>query len=82
MFPDLFINKNSEFTFVSFSSSYSLFDITGPFSQFRQKQPEINFFFAAFHCKNDSDCYNKGICNDGLCLCQPGWQEHADCTGI
>ena len=37
--------------------------------------------FTVFHCKNDLDCYNKGICNDGVCVCQAGWQEQADCTG-
>ena len=39
------------------------------------------YFFTVFHCKNDFDCYNKGICNDGVCACQPGWQEQTDCTG-
>ena len=39
------------------------------------------YILTVFHCKNDLDCYNKGICNDGVCVCQPGWQEQTDCTG-
>ena len=27
------------------------------------------------------DCNNKGICNNGGCDCNPGWDEELDCTG-
>ena len=52
-------------------------------SQFCHKFKKKTYaFITEFYCKNDLDCYNKGKCNDGVCLCQPGWQEQADCTGI
>ena len=34
-----------------------------------------------FDCGSDADCYNKGICNNGTCLCQLGWDHQSDCTG-
>ena len=41
----------------------------------------IFFTHLAFLCKNNDDCYNKGECHDGLCLCQSGWGGINDCTG-
>ena len=34
-----------------------------------------------FYCSSDMDCNNKGICNNGGCDCNPGWDEELDCTG-
>ena len=36
-----------------------------------------------FYCSSDIDCNNKGICKNGECDCNPGWDtdEELDCTG-
>jgi hypothetical protein len=36
-----------------------------------------------FYCSSDIDCNNKGICKNGECECNPGWDtdEELDCTG-
>ena len=38
---------------------------------------------AVFYCSSDIDCNNKGICKNGECECNPGWDtdEELDCTG-
>ena len=42
----------------------------------------IHILIADFFCQNDSHCYNKGLCNNGTCTCQPGWNEELDCTSM
>ena len=36
----------------------------------------------AYFCQSDIQCNNKGICQNGTCECQPGWEKNLDCTGI
>ena len=38
--------------------------------------------FLAYFCQSDVQCNNKGICQNGTCECQPGWEKKLDCTGI
>ena len=40
----------------------------------------IDFFSSTvFECTKDADCNNRGFCNNGECLCSPGWDE-VDCS--
>ena len=41
----------------------------------------FSIILAVFDCSSDIDCNNKGICNSGVCDCNPGWDEELDCTG-
>ena len=40
-----------------------------------------NWLFSStvFECTKDADCNNRGFCNNGECLCSPGWDE-VDCS--
>ena len=40
------------------------------------------FPFIVLTCYDDIDCSNKGICQDGTCLCNNGWELSDDCSGI
>ena len=48
---------------------------------FFQKSEFYSIILAVFYCSSDIDCNNKGICNNGECDCNPGWDEELDCTG-
>ena len=47
---------------------------------FRKSDP-YSIILAVFYCSSDIDCNNKGICNNGECDCNPGWDEELDCSG-
>ena len=42
-----------------------------------------SIILVVFYCSSDIDCNNKGICKNGECDCNPGWDtdEELDCTG-
>ena len=43
---------------------------------------ELFFFpFIVLTCYDDIDCSNKGICQDGTCFCNHGWELSDDCSG-